>query len=104
MCQACRGEASRARAPFTPPIASRVTEREQRRACIPKNHAGIAGLGKEVTTMTNDKDTVEQRLKGIEARLTVLEADSKKLDRLVYKLFKRLPREQQPVEQAEQAA
>ena len=34
----------------------------------------------------------QQRLKGIEARLTVLEEQVTKLDRLVYKLFKRLPR------------
>lgn len=46
----------------------------------------------------------QQRLKGIEARLTVLEEQVTKLDRLVYKLFKRLPREQQPAEEAEQAA
>jgi hypothetical protein len=33
----------------------------------------------------------QQRLKGIEARLTVVEQQAQKLDRLVYKLFKRLP-------------
>jgi hypothetical protein len=49
--------------------------------------------------MDNHTETPEQRLKGIEARLTALEAASRKLDRLVYKLFKRLPRparEEQP--------
>ena len=52
--------------------------------------------------MDNDKTThaeqpQQQRLKGIEARLTVLEEQVTKLDRLVYKLFKRLPRENQSV-------
>jgi len=35
---------------------------------------------------------LDQRLKGIEARLSVLEEQGTKLDRLIYKLFKRLPR------------
>jgi hypothetical protein len=46
----------------------------------------------------------QQRLKGIEARLTVLEEQVTKLDRLVYKLFKRLPREQQSTEEVEPSA
>ena len=54
--------------------------------------------------MDNYAEPLEQRLKGIEARLTVLEDQDKKLDRLVCKLFKRLPREQQPFDEAEQAA
>jgi hypothetical protein len=44
-------------------------------------------------TMDHRNDAVEQWLKEHEARLTALEAESKKLDRLVYKLFKRLPRQ-----------
>ena len=46
----------------------------------------------------------QQRLTGIEARPTVLENQTTKLDRLVYKLFKRLPREQHPADEADQAA
>jgi hypothetical protein len=59
--------------------------------------------------MDNEKTTQpeqphQQRLRGIEARLTVLEEQTAKLDRLVYKLFKRVPREQQSAEETEQAA
>lgn len=47
--------------------------------------------------MDHTNDAVEQWLKEHEARLSALEAATKKLDRLVFKLFKRLPRpERQP--------
>ena len=46
----------------------------------------------------------QQRLKGIKARLTVLEDQVTNLSSLVYKLFTRVPREPQPAEETEQAA
>jgi chaperonin cofactor prefoldin len=50
--------------------------------------------GKEVkTNMDNDQtNQLDQRLQGIETRIARLEAQGTKLDRLIYKLFKRLPR------------
>jgi len=50
--------------------------------------------GKEVTTnMENDQtNQLDQRLTGIEPRISRLEVQGTKLDRLIYKLFKRLPK------------
>lgn len=43
--------------------------------------------------MDHDQTTqLDQRLKGIEARISVLEEQGTKLDRLIYKLFKRVPK------------
>ena len=43
--------------------------------------------------MENEQtNQLDQRLNGIEARIKVLEEQGTKLDRLIYKLFKRLPK------------
>ena len=42
--------------------------------------------------MDNEQNNLDQRLTEIETRISRLEEQGTKLDRLIYKLFKRLPK------------